>query len=51
MMELCGYSLYKGIMGHIDGQAPAAVLGDGRLEERAYAANKQPGARRTRAEY
>jgi ectoine hydroxylase-related dioxygenase (phytanoyl-CoA dioxygenase family) len=51
LLELCGYSLYKGIMGHIDGQAPAAVLGDGRLEERAYASNKQLGARRTRAEY
>lgn len=51
LLELCGYSLYKGIMGHIDGQSPAVVLGDGRLEERAYASNKQLGARRTRAEY
>jgi ectoine hydroxylase-related dioxygenase (phytanoyl-CoA dioxygenase family) len=51
LLELCGYSLYKGIMGHIDGQAPAAVLGDGRLEERAYASTKQLGARRTRPEY
>jgi ectoine hydroxylase-related dioxygenase (phytanoyl-CoA dioxygenase family) len=50
LLELCGYSLYKGIMGHIDGQSPAVVLGDGRLEERAYASNKQLGARRTRAE-
>ena len=50
LLELCGYSLYKGIMGHIDGQAPAVVLGDGRLEERAYASSKQLGARRTRAE-
>jgi ectoine hydroxylase-related dioxygenase (phytanoyl-CoA dioxygenase family) len=51
LLELCGYSLYKGIMGHIDGQAPAVVLGDGRLEERAYASKKSLGARRTRAEY
>jgi ectoine hydroxylase-related dioxygenase (phytanoyl-CoA dioxygenase family) len=51
LLELCGYSLYKGIMGHIDGQAPAAVLGGGRLEERAYASKKSLGARRTRAEY
>src|SRR5262245_26536811 len=51
LLELCGYSLYKGIMGHIDGQAPAVVLGDGRLAERAYASNKSLGARRTRAEY
>ena len=51
LLELCGYALYKGIMGHIDGQSPAIVLGDGRLEERAYASTKQLGARRTRAEY
>jgi ectoine hydroxylase-related dioxygenase (phytanoyl-CoA dioxygenase family) len=37
LLELCGYSLYKGIMGHIDGASPASVLGEGRLEERAYA--------------
>ena len=51
LLELCGYSLYKGIMGHIDGQSPAIVLGEGRLEERAYASTKSLGARRTRAEY
>ena len=50
LLELCGYSLYKGIMGHIDGNSPAIVLGEGRLEERAYASTKQLGARRTRAE-
>jgi ectoine hydroxylase-related dioxygenase (phytanoyl-CoA dioxygenase family) len=37
LLELCGYSLYKGIMGHIDGSSPAVVLGDDRLKERAYA--------------
>jgi ectoine hydroxylase-related dioxygenase (phytanoyl-CoA dioxygenase family) len=47
LLELCGYSLYKGIMGHIDGQSPAVVLGDGRLEERAYA----PKRTRARAEF
>jgi ectoine hydroxylase-related dioxygenase (phytanoyl-CoA dioxygenase family) len=36
LLKLCGYSLYKGIMGHIDGHSPARVLGDGRLEQRAY---------------
>lgn len=36
LLELCGYSLYKGIMGHIDGASPAATLGDARLEETAY---------------
>jgi ectoine hydroxylase-related dioxygenase (phytanoyl-CoA dioxygenase family) len=51
LLELCGYSLYKGIMGHIDGQSPASVLGDGRLEERAYASDKKLGARRTSVEY
>jgi ectoine hydroxylase-related dioxygenase (phytanoyl-CoA dioxygenase family) len=40
LLELCGYSLYKGMMGHIDGHSPAIVLGDGRLEERAYAPNR-----------
>ncbi len=40
LLELCGYSLYKGIMGHIDGASPAVVLGDGRLEERAYASTR-----------
>ncbi len=51
LLELCGYSLYKGIMGHIDGQSPAVVLGDGRLEERAYASTRRLGARRAGPEY
>lgn len=37
LLELCGYALYKGIMGHIDGKSPAVVLGDGRLDQTAYA--------------
>lgn len=44
LLELCGYSLYKGIMGHIDGQSPAVVLGEGRLEERAYSTARSQGA-------
>jgi ectoine hydroxylase-related dioxygenase (phytanoyl-CoA dioxygenase family) len=36
LLELCGYSLYKGVMGHIDGESPAVVLGDGRLKQTAY---------------
>ena len=46
LLELCGYSLYKGIMGHIDGASPAVVLGDDRLEERAYQTPKSQGMRR-----
>ncbi len=45
LLELCGYSLYKGIMGHIDGRSPAVVLGDGRLEERAYASPRMRALR------
>jgi ectoine hydroxylase-related dioxygenase (phytanoyl-CoA dioxygenase family) len=37
LLELCGYSLYKNIMGHVDGSSPAVVLGDGRLAQTAYA--------------
>jgi ectoine hydroxylase-related dioxygenase (phytanoyl-CoA dioxygenase family) len=47
LLELCGYSLYKGIMGHIDGQSPASVLGDGRLEERAYSGKRRRAATET----
>ena len=43
LLELCGYSLYKGIMGHIDGESPAVVLGDGRLAERAYSSARSQG--------
>ena len=47
LLELCGYSLYKGMMGHIDGSSPAVVLGDGRLEQRAYAPRARPAQRNT----
>lgn len=46
LLELCGYSLYKGIMGHIDGHSPAVVLGDGRLAQRAYEPRRQGGTGR-----
>ena len=40
LLELCGYSLYKGISGHVDGQSPASVLGVERLADTAYASNR-----------
>jgi ectoine hydroxylase-related dioxygenase (phytanoyl-CoA dioxygenase family) len=43
LLELCGYSLYKGIMGHIDGASPAVVLGDGRTVQRAYGTRRAQG--------
>ncbi|MEM7409470.1 MAG: phytanoyl-CoA dioxygenase family protein [Myxococcota bacterium] len=46
LLELCGYSLYKGIMGHIDGQSPASVLGEERLAERAYASPRMAALKR-----
>lgn len=45
LLKLCGYSLYKGIMGHIDGHSPAVVLGDGRLAQRAYEPRRQDTSR------
>ena len=38
LLELCGYSLHLGMLGHVDGESPATVLGEGRLAETAYAA-------------
>ncbi len=40
LLELCGYALYKGITGHVDGESPAAALGVDRLVETAYAAGE-----------
>lgn len=40
LLELCGYALYKGISGHVDGQSPAAALGEERLVETAYASGR-----------
>lgn len=42
LLELCGYALYKGIAGHVDGESPAVALGVERLAETAYA--MAPGA-------
>ena len=40
LLELLGLNLYKGIMGHIDGQSPGAVLGEARAAETAYASDR-----------
>jgi ectoine hydroxylase-related dioxygenase (phytanoyl-CoA dioxygenase family) len=40
LLELCGYSLYKGISGHVDGQSPGSALGVESLAETAYASSK-----------
>jgi ectoine hydroxylase-related dioxygenase (phytanoyl-CoA dioxygenase family) len=37
LLDLCGFSLYKGIMGHVDTQSPGAVLGEARMADTAYA--------------
>lgn len=42
LLELCGYTLYKGISGHVDGQSPASVLGIDELAETAYASDRNP---------
>ena len=38
LAALCGFSLYRGIMGHVDGASPGRYLGAERLSETAYAA-------------
>ena len=38
LAALCGFSLYRGIMGHVDGASPGRYLGADRLAETAYAA-------------
>lgn len=40
LLELCGYTLYKGISGHVDGQSPGTVLGIESLAETAYASER-----------
>jgi ectoine hydroxylase-related dioxygenase (phytanoyl-CoA dioxygenase family) len=40
LLELCGYALYKGITGHVDGESPAATLGVESLVQTAYAADE-----------
>jgi ectoine hydroxylase-related dioxygenase (phytanoyl-CoA dioxygenase family) len=37
LLRLCGFTLYRGIMGHVDGAAPGqVVLGEEAVAERAY---------------
>jgi hypothetical protein len=36
LLELLGYRLYKGIMGHVDGRSPGEVVFGARLAETAY---------------
>jgi ectoine hydroxylase-related dioxygenase (phytanoyl-CoA dioxygenase family) len=36
LLELLGYRLYKGIMGHVDGRSPGEVVFGSRLAETAY---------------
>lgn len=43
LLELCGYRLYKGTMGHVDGHAPGEVLFGARLAERAYTYERYRG--------
>jgi len=48
LLELLGYRLYKGIMGHIDGASPGEVVFGDRLAEKAYERGEhlRPGAER-----
>jgi len=43
LLELCGYRLYKGAMGHVDGHAPGEILFGERLAERAYTYERYRG--------
>lgn len=44
LRELLGFELYRGIMGHVDGRSPAAVVGAATETPTAYAASsKTPG--------
>jgi ectoine hydroxylase-related dioxygenase (phytanoyl-CoA dioxygenase family) len=36
LLELLGYKLYKGVMGHVDGRSPGEVVFGDRFAERAY---------------
>ncbi len=42
LLKLCGYTLYKGISGHVDGQSPASAIGMDALAETAYASDRNP---------
>ena len=36
LQQLCGFTLYRGIMGHVDGASPGGHLGADRVAETAY---------------
>ena len=41
LLELLGYRLYKGIMGHVDGKSPGEVVFGDRMAETAYRDSEQ----------
>lgn len=41
LREVLGFELYRGIMGHVDGQSPAATLGVASTSDKPYAASSQ----------
>ena len=45
LLELLGYRLYKGIMGHVDGASPGEVVFGARLAETAYRDSELRGTR------
>ncbi len=45
LLELLGYRLYKGIMGHVDGASPGEVVFGARMAETAYRDSEQRGTR------
>jgi ectoine hydroxylase-related dioxygenase (phytanoyl-CoA dioxygenase family) len=45
LLELLGYRLYKGIMGHVDGASPGEVVFGARMAETAYRDSEQRGSR------
>jgi ectoine hydroxylase-related dioxygenase (phytanoyl-CoA dioxygenase family) len=45
LLELLGYRLYKGIMGHVDGASPGEVVFGERMAETAYRDSEQRGTR------
>jgi ectoine hydroxylase-related dioxygenase (phytanoyl-CoA dioxygenase family) len=44
LLELLGYRLYKGIMGHVDGRSPGEVVFGERMAEVAYRDSERRGA-------
>jgi hypothetical protein len=42
LLELLGYRLYKGIMGHVDGASPGEVTFGDRMAEQAYQRGRHP---------